>query len=410
MKRITLILVLIFSIQQGFSYTWESYGPEGIKAENLILLNSSHAHSLICTDSGMYLNTSLGIPNWEFFAIPSKDATLLNNDTLIIIGGSGSYSDGIFGLDLQTYEYSLIDYCFKPNFIMYYEPDDVYFLGHEYGLSKSVDGLNWSEVSFFEGKKCVEMEHNYFQGNLIVNVSADISHLYLSNNGGTDWTEASNSPGWVTEMAFYSIEEVYCIFPDNSYSSGLWYSGDYGDNWENAFYSTNMNTICNVSYSDKLLLGWKNIEKDDEGVAVYDPDAPPPGLTFLNEGLPNTNINKIVYEGLLGGAIIFVCTDNGVYLCQDYFVGVDEHPSQNSTIDIFPNPVTKQTTIKLNLREINGTDNSISIYNNQGKTVDEIKIGTNPEIIWDRGSLPSGVYYMVVKNKKEKLTRKFVIL
>jgi len=409
MKKTTLILALIFTIQQGYSYTWESYGPEGIKAEYLILLNSSHAHSLICTDSGMYLNTSLGIPNWEYFAIPPKDACLLNNDTLIILINTGSYSDGIFSFDLQTYEFNVIDYCGKPNFVTYYEAEDVYYVGHEYGLSKSEDGLNWSEIPFFDGKNCVEMEFNY--DHIIINVTGDISHLYLSDNGGVDWAEATNCPGWVTGMAFNSNGEAYCIFPDNSYSSGLWYSNDYGDNWENSFYSTNMNTVCNAGYSDRLLLGWKNTDKDYEGIAVYEPDAPQPGLTFLNEGLPNTQINMIAYMELLcSGGIIFVCTDNGVYLCQDYFVGVDEHPAQSSSINVFPNPITNQTTLKLNLQETNGIKNSISVYNNQGKIVDEIKIGTNHEIIWDRGNLPSGVYYMVVKIEKEKLTRKIIIL
>ncbi len=409
MKKTTLILVLVLTIQQGFSYTWESYGPEGIKANNLCLLYSYNAQSVICTDSGMYLNTSQGVPNWEYFDIQAKDAVDLNDETILIIINEGGYSDGIYSFNLLTYELNLIEYCINPNFIKCYEPEWVFFVGHEGGLLRSENGTTWTEVDFFEGKNCVGLVDNY--DNLIVNVSADVSHLYLSPDIGINWTEAGNSPGWVSSMAFYYGYGAYCIFPDNSYSSGLWHSVDNGDNWENSFYSTNMNAICDIMPSNKLLLGWKNANKDDEGIAIYDPDAPQSGLTFLNEGLPSTQINKIKYMELLcSGGIIFTCTDEGVYQCWDYFVGMDEYLAQTNSINVFPNPITNQTTIKLNLQETNGIKNSISVYNNQGKIVDEIKTGTNPEIIWDRGNLPSGIYYMVVKIEKERLTKKFIIL
>ena len=409
MKKTTLILVLVLTIQQGFSYTWESYGPEGIKANNLCLLYSYNAQSVICTDSGMYLNTSQGVPNWEYFDIQAKEAADLNDETILIIISEGGYSDGIYSFNLLTYELNVIEYCINPNFIKCYEPEWVFFVGHEGGLLKSENGTTWTEVDFFEGKNCIGLVDNY--DNLIVNVSGDISHLYLSPDIGINWTEASNSPGWVSSMAFYYSYGAYCIFPDNSYSSGLWHSVDNGDNWENSFYSTNMNAICDIMPSNKLLLGWKNANQGDEGLAIYDPNAPQSGLFFLNEGLPNTQINKIRYMELLcSGGIIFACTDNGVYLCQDYFVGVDEHPAQFGSIDIFPNPITNRTTIKLNLQESNGMKNLIQIYNSKGLKVDEIQIGASPEIIWDRGNLPSGIYYMVVKIEKERLTKKFIIL
>ncbi|MCD4746690.1 MAG: T9SS type A sorting domain-containing protein [Bacteroidales bacterium] len=415
MKQIALILVLFFTLQQSYSYNWESYGPEGIKANNLCLFWPDYGHVLICSDSGMFLNTNSRMLLWEYFDYPAKDATQLNNNTILFVAGNGSYSDGIYSINLQTYQIDVIQYCINPNFIKYYEPGVVFYVGYENGLLKSEDGLNWEEVSYFAGKNCVDMEFNY--DHIIVNVSADLTHLYLSGNSGSNWTEASGCPGWIRSMAFHYGANVYGIFPDNSYSSGLWYSDDYGNNWENEFYSVNMNTICDVDGESLLMIGWKYSGDEDEyeGIAVYDPDDPPPGLIFLNEGLPNTNINKIKYQPFIcTGALIYVCTDEGVYVCGDYFVGINEHFAQYGSINVFPNPVIDRTIIKVNLPDLIDNDNSIIVLDNHGQKVDEIKFETNSsiefEIKWNKGDLPAGVYYLVIKTKKETQSEKFIIL
>ncbi len=408
MKKLVLILVLFFTLQQSFSYTWQSYGPDSIQAINFCLCYTPY--SIICSTEGMYLVDG-GV--LEYFSYPAKDAAQLNNDTILFVAGNGSYSDGIYSLNVQTYQIEVIDYCINPNFIKYYEPGGVFYVGYETGLLKSEDGLNWEEVPYFAWKNCIGME--YYSEHIIVNVSADITHLYLSADSGTSWFESSNNPGWITNMEFEHLGKLYGIFPDNSYSSGLWYSDDYGDNWDVEFYSTNMTDVCDVLYCDKLLVSWKSPGEKNEGIAVYNPDEPPPGLTFLNEGLPNTNINKIKYQELLCTVgIIYVCTDEGVYICGDYFVGINEHFDQYGSINVFPNPVKDRTTIKANLPDLIGNNNSIIVLNNHGQKVDEIKFENNSsrefETKWNKGDLPAGVYYLVIKTKKERLTKKFIIL
>ncbi len=408
MKKFTLILVLFFTLQQSFSYTWESYGPEGIKANNLIHFWSDYGCSLICTDSGMYLNTNSWMPLWEYFNYPAKDAQLLNNDTLLVIANEGSYSDGIYSFNLQTYEYTNIDFLFRPNFIKYYEPGGVFYVGYETGLVKSEDGLNWTEVPYFAGKNCVDME--FFNEHIVINVSAALTHLYLSDDSGTNWFEGTNNPGWITDMAFNWQGELYGIFPDNSWSSGLWYSNDYGDNWNVEFYSVYM-TALEFHNEDKLFVGWHSPTKDYEGIAIY--DLQNQEFTYLNEGLPNTNINIIKSLPLIGGQIVYCCTDSGVYYCDNYAVGIDENLTGNK-ISIFPNPVTESTTINITLHEPGSIDDAILVYNNRGVKVDEIEFKNNSsqetEVKWNKGDLPAGVYYLIIKINKESWSEKFVIL
>jgi len=85
-----------------------------------------------------------------------------------------------------------------------------------------------------------------------------------------------------------------------------------------------------------------------------------------------------------------------------------------SQLNIFPNPLSTQATIKINLVEITNEEISISILNNQGKKVDEIRMkGKNSNEIninWSKGDLQSGVYYLVIKTEKEQISEKFIIL
>ena len=412
MKKFILILFLFFTLQQTYSYSWRSYGPEGVKVNNLCFFEWS-GYYLVCSDTGMYLSANFWNPTWEYFNFPAKDAVSLNNDTLLVIANEGSYSDGIYSFNLQDYQFNVIDFCMKPNFIKYYEPGGVYYVGYENGLLKSEDGLSWGDVPFFDGKNCVGLEF-YANENIVVNVSAAITHLYLSDNTGADWTEATSCPGQITDMAFTYQGKLYGVFPNNSYSSGLWFSDDFGDNWEIGFYSVDMNTICRIGSPELLLTGWRSAGGEHEGIAVYDAGEPSPGLTFLNEGLPNTNINKIKYRGLLRPVgIIFACTDEGVYVCGDYFVGINEHSNSRGHIKISPNPVTDRATITINMQELSGNNNSIIIFNNSGIIVDEIslEIPLHNEVVleWGRGALPSGVYYLAIETKNGRWVEKFIV-
>jgi hypothetical protein len=53
MKKFILLLLIAVLVHQSFSYTWESYGPENIKANKLKLLSSEFPTGIICVDSGM---------------------------------------------------------------------------------------------------------------------------------------------------------------------------------------------------------------------------------------------------------------------------------------------------------------------------------------------------------------------
>jgi hypothetical protein len=92
----------------------------------------------------------------------------------------------------------------------------------------------------------------------------------------------------------------------------------------------------------------------------------------------------------------------------------NSYAKEIASFNISPNPVSWGSSIQINFSEVIADDFTISILNTLGHLVDEIKVEmkNSKEITigWNKGKLPSGVYYLVVRSKNETLTEKFIIL
>jgi len=413
MKKIFLFLIFISIFLNSYSYIWESFGPEGIKATNLYFYDyfgEEEVPLIIMTDSGFYLRDDNGPEPWQHFDYPMKEAVMLNPGTLLFIASDGSYSDGIYTLHIESGQIDLVHFYLNPFFIRYYEDTDVFFAGNDSGLLRSEDGLIWESVPFFEGLICSDLQSCY--SHIIVTTQAALSHLFLSDDDGQTWTESYNQPGLFSSMVFREDCTAYGIFPGTSYSSGLWSSEDYGETWVNEFYSTNMNTVAVANGEGFVMAGWKDATPPYEGIALCYTDNPVTEFIFLNENLPDKNINRIFYRlRICCGAILYVCTDSGVFDCPDYFVGIPEETAHRISIEITPNPVKGEAIITIENPDHSDL-NPICIMNSIGEIEDQIVTnqGFTGNIKWKTRNLPSGVYYLVLKTENETITEKFIIL
>ena len=402
MKKLTIILVLIFAIQLNYSYAWEweEYGPPGIKANKICFFENTNYYAMISVDSGMYLITDYNGQTWEFQDFHAVEAVSpgYDSDSIITIINEGSYSDGIWSFNQESGQLNILEWCFQPNFIITNNSKDRFYVGYEYGLLYSEDCITWSEVSFFNDKKCIDME--IANNILVVATSDETDNTYLSEDDGLNWNQLAGDN--ISELSS-SYMGIYAIAKGDSYNCGLYTVNVSSMSWYNMFYSYNLNAV-GTNNAGEPFIGWYNGYPSDEGIAKYENS----GFIFYNDGLPNLNINSIASPGIAGATVIYCCTDSGAYN-RVLSVGVQEN-LEPGNLSIFPNPFTKQTTIKLNHLQNNDNDNIIRIYNSKGLIVDEIRIGTNPETIWDKGGLPSGVYYMAIKTKNGNISKKIIIL
>jgi len=420
MKNMVIIFLLVFFPFISHSYTWQSFCPTTIHANN-ICFGVGSWKGVICSPEGMYLWED-DIEEWTYYTygLPVTGAVNLNATQILVAMGCGTYSDGIYTFDLETHQFEVVEWVVNPNFMLIIPVldentnlfTDEYFVGSQFGgLFRSIDGLIWTEVPYFNGKSCTTMD--YYGEHFVVAETGNLYNVYWSDDYGVNWNEAIDPVPILTDIKFNNSGELYGVFPDYSNSSGLYKSEDFGNNWQVEFWSDNMSAV-GFDAVGNIFVGWDSLVAGNEGIAIYNPQVPPPGLTFLNQGLASTNINKILLNPSMSAIVIFCCTDAGVYFSNDYLVGEDEIHIESDRISIFPNPVSGQTAIKINLPEIAGSLFTISVLNNIGLKVDEIKVentsSQNLEFTWNKGNLPAGIYYLMVRIKNETMTEKFIIL
>jgi hypothetical protein len=394
MKKLTTLLFAFLIWVSGFAYSWNQVGAVQMNASG-ICFGITFSEWVICSDDGFYLyNIGTHETTFYTYGLPVTGAAYLDAERILITMGDGSYSDGIWTFDLQTHQFEVVEWVVNPNFLYHDDLTGTYWVGSDWGgLYKSQDGLNWEEDINFLAKPCGTMTG--YGEHLVVTAIANLSNIYWSDDSGETWN-ASEIFTVISDMSFCPNGLLYGVYPDNSNSSGLWKSEDFGNTWQIVFYANNMRAVGFDCFGNPFL-GWK----ENLGIASFDASAPPPGLTWLNEGLPNLNINKIQINPTMSAPALFVCTEAGVYVSQDYWLGIDE--TQQNQISFSPNPATENLTIKSEIRL-----NSLKLSSISGKQILSMKINTNQHQL-DVSNLEAGIYLLEIEAEGRFFVRKLVV-
>lgn len=415
-KSFNLILILFLLIPAfGFSYDWQTIGPTGIEVNNFCVWGGGIAFEIICEENGMLVNIN-GV--WEEFGnggLPVWDveAVVLGSADLMMIMGDGSYSDGIYFFNFSNYEIWVVEYFFNPRFIEYYQANGYFYVGGEQGLLRSENAINWEQVTDFNGLNCRDL--TFYGNNLVVSTDAGI---YQSLDAGNSWILANNSI-YLSDLVYSSSGILYGIFPGELDSSGLWSSSDHGNNWQVEFYSEQMSST-GFDCDGNLFVGWEQPAIDQVGIAMWTPDIWE--LTFLNDGLENTNINKICIHPLIDCINIMACTDGGAFLLANYQTGSEENIVTENKLSNYPNPFNSTTTIffeTTNLLE----DARIEIYNLKGQKVRTLECSNcfaaskkwKHSITWDGtyetgNAVDSGIYFYRLDKGRSDTIGKMLLL
>lgn len=397
---LTLLLAIPFSLT---AYTWVPLGPAGVHANDIIFNVGSNYSIVICANDGLYISDTGA--NWDFYTtygLPVRGAVPYNDTSFIFVMGAGSFSDGIYLFSLNTMQYSVLDWLYIPEFIYQSDYDDYFYVGYYAGLRFSDDGISWTDISYFTGKKCVWMDSNY--SNYLVSQNDTAHDLHYSGDAGKKWSPTS-CPYIITDFRYKCTGELYGVFPGFSNSSGLYSSGDYGLSWTLETYSDNMSTV-GYDATTNIFTGWESTAGANEGVAIFNPVTKV--FDFVNIGLPNKNINKFRYNPLMSSISNFACTDNGVYMIHSYIVDIEEQIAKNNYISVFPNPFNHETTIEIN-SSLNDQNIEIEVYSSDGELVRKLNKKGKNQVIFNRDGLKSGIYFLRLNYGGNIQKRKVVI-
>jgi hypothetical protein len=397
LRKIYLATTLILFVLLFSSYTWIRYGPGGIKANRVCFYLFDDG--IICVDSGMYLVEGMWDTIGEYISFPALGAAELNEDTILLIHSDGSYSDGIYSFDLQTHQYSLIEYCHKPQFIVNTGSGGKYYVGYEYGLLKSSDGKDWIEIQYFKGQSCIDFA---FEGTHLAVATSNFSdNVFYSEDLGTIW-EPISGDFQISQIEFvrYYGNTLAGICNEDDMYDGFYLYED--EEWNVSWYLYDIIAL-GIDNMGNPFLGWPGEGATYEGISRY--HLPPTHLEFFNEGLPDLNIHYInTTPGFLGNNIIFCCNDSGVFYSYDFAVNLEILVQNKFDVKIFPNPFTTSTTISFRLSKPENVQ--FTVYNVQSQIVysmQERQDKGEHKLEWNAEGLPSGMYYFTISDNSGRI-------
>ncbi len=400
-----IIMIMAGSLHAGA--TWEPFGPEGIRANKICFLLDNASHWGICHDHGIALYDHAS-QSWMDYPsnLPVMDAYYLNGNEFLVILGCGSYSDGVYTFNPQNGEFELVEFLECPNFIAYDEILQKYYIGHHSGLVTSSDGLVWNPVAGFNNMNIVSMA--IYQNNIVLSQMDNIYSIWHSGDHGDSWTQSPAGVPMISDLCFDYNQKLFGIFPDQSYSSGLWSSDDFGWSWDVEFWSVNMSNV-EIDAMGDVYVGWdENTMGSDEGIARYDMASGT--YSFINDGLSSLVINDLCINPMMSAIALFCCTDSGAYITYDYLgMKENENPQRSGLLKVFPNPAKDVLHIVYILENL-GRNATVQIFSSDGKMILESSFNKNKkQLNVNISGLSSGLYYIIVRKDNSFSSRRFII-
>lgn len=352
MKKIALIFSLFMPILL-ISQEWEPIGPDTLTV-NKYFVDTATGWQFLCCDEGLVYSQG---DTWDVVNcnLPVLDAASLNENSILVLMGNGSYSDGVYQFSTTTETLTVVDWFINPNFIHF--SGSKYFIGTQDGLSESDDGLVWDD--YYDIGNVVDMVTDGLLW--LIYVGENGTYIHKTTDGGSTWVWGQQfSPQEVTDANIFN-NDIYMSIGGNEASSGLYKSSDMGESYYKMSNIANINTIF---YFDELFAGWNNPSGNHQGIAMWNSSIEE--FEFFNQGLPNKNIHHISHNPYVNCQNVIVCTGQGAYMKCAPFIKQEEITKNDDEIfTLSPNPYSRKVSFSMNKRIYSPV--SVKVYEITGK-------------------------------------------
>jgi len=130
---------------------------------------------------------------WNFYpfwatGLPATSIWNLDETTIMVAMGAGSYSDGVYNFDLNTHTWTINEWFMFPNFLVYNPGNGIYYVGERDGLFRSADANSWTRITSLGTNKCSSLA--FYNSNMVTNNGALVKY---STDNGLTWQTGNTS-------------------------------------------------------------------------------------------------------------------------------------------------------------------------------------------------------------------------
>ncbi len=405
MKYLIILFFISFTYLNCCAYEWIEIGDFN-EPVSKYFTDENNNFQVVGVEEGLYLNTD---ESWEYYHrnIRVYDIVGLDSTNLLIADGQSFNGTGLWKFDIETYEYSLVIYAWYGWKILHCN-DNFYYIAGDYWQSSN--GLNWNSYDYWDD----DFVHTLaaFENHVVVSTT---DNVYYSEDEGITFNPAEPVVVDIGEIVFTSDGVLYGRTPYDFEDSIIWVSNDYGVSWSELFNDTYIGWI-GVDSADRLFVGWRGYPEEYSGIAYWDEQAQE--MVYLNDTLPNLEINRIQPYVHDGDPSVICCTQEGLYYLTDYVSSNDNEISigQNIKISNYPNPFNPSTTISFSLNTELTENTELIIYNLKGQKIKQYSILNNQSSIeWngtDQNNQPvsSGIYFYKLRSGEVEASKKMLLL
>ncbi len=360
------------------------------------------SHSLIFTTGALNVNepyigkSTNGGLNWEFLPTIIKYI-----EKIFFVNEQTGWVGGMMGLAKTTNggiswnEHSEIS---ASSAIQFLNAQTGWSINSIYINKTTNGGSNWSTVSFQNGLVDFRFINDATGFAIAYN-----GELHKSTNGGNNWSSISNGGFTAKSCAF--INEANMIAVSNS--NNVYRTTNAGLNWTNISMGFQVERLKFINSLTGWAVGDENVATTTNGGINW--------ITQLKNKFGGADIYACDFiDANTGwitgefGSILKTTTGGNVFISQIS----TEIPEKYSLHQNYPNPFNPTTNIKFDIHKQGIA--TLKVYDLLGKEMEtlvdeQLSVGTY-EVTFNAGSLPSGIYFYVLKTGDFVESKKMILV
>lgn len=338
---------------------------------------------------GMNWNTQVA----QYGTLPVVSTCMQDENNLLAAMGMGTYSDGIYRLNLNNNTWSLCDWFIFPTFVTHNPAYDTFYCGDRDGLYKSANCTDWYRISALGSGECSSIA---FRDSCIV-VNRD-AYIYYSHDNGLTWQQSQS--GSLSKFRYSSDGVLWGVMNIGSDSDGLWCSYDNGETWQPVYYSVGL-TAIGPDFNGYLSLGWESVNEVGSYVALL---SPAHQLIPLIHSDLSSPVKELENFPLVNTLSIYVLNGSGGFFLTDFLPVTVEDPMQSPVVglSVYPNPAS--ATVQILGKQFSSSGASCEVYNIRGQLVHSIPwTEKKSSIEWNLRDVsgkkqPAGIYILKLRD------------